>query len=87
MDSGIVDQFGGNIFIFALFIIWKLVEEIIRFKGIKRYRKTVGDNPGHGMCKWSPDDHAWLMSVRDNMKTNKKVWIKLEKFLDGELNK
>ena len=78
----------GAGFLFALFIIWKLVEELLRYKGVKRYRKATGDNPGHGnKCKLTSDHHHWFLEMRDYQKSNKHIFRKLEKFLDKELNK
>jgi len=65
------DSGSGNLFqvgiIFALFIIWKLVEEVLRYRGMKADKNRNPGNPGHH-CKWSPDDHKWLGEVRDCMR-------------------
>lgn len=78
-------QYTGGAVVLALFIIWKLVEEMIRFRGIKNYRKVAGHNPGP-KCKWADEDHKWLLEIRDNTKNNNRVIGKLETFLDKELN-
>ena len=77
--------------VFALFIIWKLVEEILRYRGMKVSKKNNG-NPHskaclfnekeHEMlCKWRADDHNWLQDIRDCMKSIQEGVLRVEEKL------
>ena len=51
--------------IFALFIIWKLVEELFRFKGVKNYKKGIGNDFHEMKCGWKPSDRERISEIRD----------------------
>jgi len=55
--SGVI---GGAAVMFSLFIIWKLVEEVLRYRGMKSSRKVNGTP-----CKWTTDDHDNIRSMKE----------------------
>ena len=48
--------------LFAMFIIWSLWQQIMRHQGLKKYKEVTNGNP-HPKCRM---DDNWKQQVRDN---------------------
>jgi len=64
--------------LFSLFIIWKLIEELIRYRGMKSHKKFNG-SMSYKPCKWVEDDHKWLSENRDDIREIKQMIKNLTK--------
>ncbi len=77
-DSGQGDTENLAILI-AFFVIYKLVEEVLRYRGIKNSKEKM-----QGYCKWVLDDHEWIKEIRDDIKSVKSSIKRIEKDLFKE---
>ncbi len=77
------DATGGGVVVLILFVVWKIIEEVFRYRGTQIHKRAVesiqtsapGTSCAAGQkheCRWSTDDHGWLMELRDYTRDLKK---------------